>query len=333
MFNNLQALFHPDQYQGWGKTKRYFEGWYFKVVNAGETKAFAFIPGIAMDEQGKKQAFIQVLDGKKRTAEYHKIDASEFRPKGGKFEIEIGENFFSNDTMKLGLPTAVGELHFYNPTPWPNKWYSPGIMGPYSFVPFMECYHGILSMDHRIEGQLTIHGETIDFTNGRGYMEKDWGHSFPGAYFWMQTNHFNRPGISLKASVAKIPWMSSSFVGFIAGVWIQDRLIQFTTYNGSKLIKSFADRNEVKLVMENRQYRLEILAHRETTTLLASPILGFMDGRIDESMTSLIDVQLYDKKNQNIILLDTGRNAGLEVAGKIKDITIPLFRNAKKDNF
>jgi len=50
-------------------------------------------------------------------------------------------------------------------------------------------------------------------------------------------------------------------------------------------------------------------------------------------MTSQIDVQLYDKKSQNIILLDTGRNAGLEVAGKIKDITIPLFRNAKKDAF
>ena len=58
-----------------------------------------------------------------------------------------------------------------------------------------------------------------------------------------------------------------------------------------------------------------------------------MDGRIDESMTSLIDVQLYDKTNQNIILLDTGKNAGLEVAGKIKGLTIPLFRNSKKDNF
>lgn len=333
MFQTLQALFHPDRYQGWGKTKRYFEGWYFKVVNADESKAFAFIPGIAMDKNGRHQAFVQVLDGKKRTAEYHKIDAGEFKPNRTKFEIEIGQNLFSNDTMRLDLPTVAGELHFYNPIPWPNNWYSPGIMGPYSFVPFMECYHGILSMDHLIKGQLTIQGEPIDFTNGRGYMEKDWGRSFPGAYFWMQTNHFSQSGISLKASVAKIPWLGGSFVGFIAGVWIHDKLIQFTTYNGSRLIKSFADRNEVKLVLENRQYRLEILAHREKATQLASPILGFMDGRIDESMTSLIDVQLYDKKKQNIVLLDTGRNAGLEVAGRIKDITVPLFRKARKDNF
>ena len=333
MFNHLKTIFHPDQYQGWGKSKRYFEGWYFKVVNADESKALAFIPGIAMGEDGLKQAFIQVIDGKKRTSEYHKFNPTEFQPAVGKFEIEIGNNFFSNDTLKLDLSSSVGQLRFTDLTPWPTTFYSPGIMGPYSFVPFMECYHGILSMDHHIEGQLVIHGETVDFTNGRGYMEKDWGQSFPSAYFWMQTNHFSIPGISVKASVAKIPWMGSSFIGFIAGVWLHDRLIQFTTYNGSHLIKSYADRKVVKLVMENREYRLEILAHRETSTQLASPILGIMDGRIEESMTSLIDVQLYDKKKQNIILLDTGRNAGLEVAGKINELTYPVYRNSRKDNF
>ena len=333
MIKSLQALFHPDQFQGWGKNKRYFEGWYFKVVNAAETKALAFIPGIAMDTNGIKQAFVQVIDGKKRTAEYHKFDSSEFIPKSGEFEVGIGRNVFSKDTMKLDLPTATGQLKFFETTPWPDSWYSPGIMGPFTFVPFMECYHGILSMDHRIEGQLTIHGETVDFTNGRGYMEKDWGQSFPSAYFWMQSNHFSDPGISLKASVAKIPWMGSSFVGFIAGVWFHDRLIQFTTYNGSKLVKSHGGHDEVKLILENRKYRLEIIAHRETVTQLASPILGFMDGRINESMTSTIDVQLYDKKSRNIIILDIGRNAGLEVAGKIKDITVPLYHNSKKDPF
>jgi len=333
MFNSLHSLFHPDRYQGWGKTKKYFEGWYFKVVNADETKAFAFIPGIAMSGDGMQQAFIQVMDGNKRTAEYHKFEAAEFKPTAGKFEIEIGNNFFSNHTIQLNMPTVTGQLQFYDTTPWPNKWYSPGIMGPYSFVPGMECYHGILSMDHRIEGQLIINGETVDFTNGRGYMEKDWGQSFPSAYFWMQTNHFSEPGISLKASVAKIPWMGSSFVGFIAGVWMKDHLIQFTTYNGSRLLKSHADHQEVKIVMENRKYRLEVYAHREKATQLASPILGFMDGRIEESMTSQIDVQLYDKKSHNIILLDTGRNAGLEIAGKIKEITIPVYRNARKDPF
>jgi tocopherol cyclase len=50
--------------------------------------------------------------------------------------------------------------------------------------------------------------------------------------------------------------------------------------------------------MENAKYRLEILAQREAKTQLSSPILGFMNGRIEESMTAKIEVILYDKKTK-----------------------------------
>ena len=320
--NKLQALFNPEQYHGWGKTRKYFEGWYYKIINADESKAFAFIPGIAMDENGVQQAFIQILDGKNLTAEYHKFGANQFIPEKGKFEINVANNFFSTKKINLNLPTVQGELTFENQVPWSSSWYSPGIMGPFSFVPFMQCYHGILSMDHSINGSLKIKGVEIDFSNGRGYMEKDWGQSFPSGYIWMQTNHFSQPGISLKASVAKIPWMGTSFIGFIGGIWLYDRLIEFTTYNFTRLRKSFADEKKVELVLENRKHLLEIFAHREATTSLASPISGFIDGRIEESMTSKIEVRLTDKKNKKILLNDIGKNGGLEVAGIVSEILI-----------
>ncbi len=320
--NKLQALFNAEQYHGWGKNKRYFEGWYYKVLNKAEDKAFAFIPGIAMDENGAQQAFIQVLDGKKLTAAYHKYDFNQFKPAAGKFAVEIANSFFQRESIQLDLPNIKGKLTFHNQVPWSSSWYSPNIMGPFSFVPFMQCYHGILSMNHRIEGTLTIDDEPINFTGGKGYMEKDWGRSFPSGYIWMQTNHFSEDGISLKSSVANIPWMGTSFVGFIAGIWLQDRLIEFTTYNFTKLRKSFANQDKVELVMENGNHRLEIFAKREAATSLASPIAGFMDGRIEESMTAKIQVKLTDKKTKKILLEDTGRNAGLEVAGKLSDILV-----------
>lgn len=318
--NKLKAFFNPEQFQGWGKKRKYFEGWYFKVVNEAETKAFAFIPGIAMDKAGNQQAFIQVLDGKKKTAGYHKFDASRFLPEPGKFLLKIENNQFSENSMRIDLPGIKGELSFTGATPWPKPFYSPGIMGPYAFAPFMECYHGMISMDHGITGELNFNGETVDFSKGRGYIEKDWGRSFPSAYFWMQSNHFSQPGISLKASVAKIPWIRKAFVGFIAGLWLNDRLIRFTTYNGSVLKKSFAGNDRVELVIENKKYRLEILAHRDGATALASPILGLMDGRIEESMTATLEAKLTDIKKRKIVFHDTGRNAGLEVAGKIEEI-------------
>jgi hypothetical protein len=320
MFRKIHSFFNPEQFQGWDKTKKYFEGWYFKVVNEDETKAFAFIPGIAMDDKGNRQAFIQVLDGKKKTAAYHRFDFSSFKPTAKKFLVNIEANSFSENKIMLDLPDVKGELNFAGNIPWPKPFYSPGIMGPYAFAPFMECYHGIVSMDHAIAGGLEVNGEKISFNGGRGYIEKDWGRSFPSAYFWLQTNHFSEAGISLKASVAKIPWVRNSFVGFIAGLWLKDKLYRFTTYNNTRLRKSFADAEKLEIVLENKNYLLEILAHRDKATALASPILGLMDGRIEESMTAKTEVRLFDKKNNVELLNDIGRNTGLEVAGKINEI-------------
>ena len=224
--------------------------------------------------------------------------------------------------IELHLPEISGKLQFKGQVPWPTSWKSPGIMGPYSFVPFMECYHGILSMDHIIEGSLKINGEDCDFTGGRGYMEKDWGKSFPEAYTWMQTNHFSEKGISFKSSVANIPWLGSSFTGFIAGVLIRGEIYQFTTYNSTKLLKCHIDHDRVELVFRNRKHSLEVLAKREEATELASPIMGLMDGKIEESMCSEILLILKDLKNNRTLLNDTGQNAALEVAGKIDEIII-----------
>lgn len=320
MIKNIGNIFHPERFQGSNKTKAYFEGWYFKIINADETAAFAIIPGIAMDQNGNKHAFIQVLNGKNKQADYHKFDFETFSFNPNKFEIRIGNNYFSNDNISLDINNLQGKLKFANLKPWPDSFLSPGIMGPFTFVPFMECYHGVMSMDHQVEGSLLIDNQKVDFSKGKGYIEKDWGTSFPGAYIWMQANHFSKPGISLKVSVAKIPWLGNSFTGFIGGLLLNDEIIRFTTYNSSKLTKSFADKETVLIHMENRDYQLKIKANRDHATELASPIGGLMDGRISESMTSTIEVELIEKRSKCILLSDTSRNAALEVAGKISEI-------------
>lgn len=224
--------------------------------------------------------------------------------------------------MVLDLPDLKGELNFSGNVPWPKPFYSPGIMGPFAFIPFMECYHGIVSMDHKITGTLKKDNLVFDFTGGRGYIEKDWGHSFPSAYVWMQSNHFSKPGNSFKASVAKIPWIGSSFTGFIAGLWLDKQLIRFTTYNGTKLIRMNVSLENVLIVLRNSRHTLEIEAIRREAAGLASPIGGFMNGRIEESMSAELKVKLTHTKSGERIWEDTGYHAGLEVAGKIEEIII-----------
>ena len=65
-------IFHPDQFQGCNQTKNYFEGWYYKIVNADETKAFAVIPGIALDRgtipNNHLYKFLMVKNAKQATS-------------------------------------------------------------------------------------------------------------------------------------------------------------------------------------------------------------------------------------------------------------------------
>jgi len=322
IIQKMRSVFNPEQFQGWMQNRNYFEGWYFKVINSDETLAYAFIPGIAMDQQGKKHAFIQILDGKKRNSEYHRFDFDSFRTSNNEFIISIGDNHFSADGLILALPGLNANLKFTSNVAWPKSWYSPGIMGPFSFLPFMECNHGIVSMDHSISGDLCSHNVSYNFDGGRGYIEKDWGKSFPSAYLWLQTNHFGQPGISLKTSIARIPYLGYSFVGFISGLWLHNELIQFTTYNRSNILKSIIETDKVEIEIQNKNHQLNIFALREPSTKLASPINGHMDGRIEESMNTLIHVRLKDQRSGEVLFNDTGRNGCLEVAGKIEQIVI-----------
>lgn len=318
MFNKIHALWNPECYHGWGRKKRFFEGWYYKLVSQNQQHALALIPGIAMDTSGQKQAFIQLLDGKNLKGTYHKFHAKQFKPTAKKHALKIENNFFSEKMLVLDLPNIKGELFFDNLKPWSNSFFSPGIMGPFSFVPFMECYHGVLSMNHSIKGRLDFNGESLSFDNGKGYMEKDWGHSFPEGYIWMQSNHFAKKDTSVKVSVAKIPFLKSSFIGHIAGLLINGKLIEFTTYNGTKLNTCKVSHENVQIEMQNRYYTIKINAKREKATSLAAPISGFMTGRIEESMNAKIHVILIDKKTNQRLLNDTGSSAAIEVAGDYK---------------
>ena len=73
---------------------------------------------------------------------------------------------------------------------------SPNSMGFFAYFPFMQCYHEIVSMSHSLNGSLNF-SEAIDFSGGEGYIEKDWGTSFPKEYVWIQSNNFEKSDASI----------------------------------------------------------------------------------------------------------------------------------------
>lgn len=318
------ALWDPDRYHGWGKEQNYFEGWYFKVISPDEDYAFAFIPGISMPDTGAAHAFIQVLDGKKCTAAYHRFSAKDFQPSDQKFALQLGNNSFSAHHLELNLPEIQGRLEFSNLTPWPKMLNAPGVMGWFSFIPFMECYHGVVSVNHKVKGHLIHKGQKINFDGGKSYIEKDWGRSFPDAWIWMQSNHFGEgEEISLMASVANIPWIGSHFVGYLVGFLFEGKIYRFATYTGAKMKASLGD-DEVRVSFKDRKNLLEIIARKGPGGDLVSPIAGEMTGKVNESMQATLEVKFYIKGE--LKYSGTGRNAGLEVAGKTEVLLTEEWR-------
>lgn len=320
-------IYHPARFQGNLRKKNYFEGWYFKLVDSTERYAFALIPGVALAEDSA-HAFIQVFAGHEGKAQYHTYPVSAFAAEDNPFSVKVGDSSFSLSEINLsvgdGADKITANLTLDNIVGWPVRLLSPGAMGWYRFVPFMECYHGVLSFDNTVNGQITVNGETIDMTGGRGYIEKDWGASMPETWIWMQTNHFEDPGVSLFGSIAKIPWLGSSFTGFIFGFYHQQRVYQFTTYTGAKICRLEATESHLHIEIEDSKHHLAVEAAREKGVDLPAPKLGQMTSKVNESLRSVIQVELRDRSTGQTVFQGAGRNAGLEFVGHTADMLAGL---------
>jgi hypothetical protein len=325
----LLKVFDPVAFQGNLAAPHHFEGWYYKIVDLTERHKLALIPGISIDaREGSSHAFLQVIDGVTARTHYIEYPLDEFRPASSRFSVDLDRSSFTAERIRLDVHREAldleGELLFEDLVPYRSRLGAPGIMGWYGFVPFMECYHGLLSMNHRINGRLKIDGELIDFTGGRGYAEKDWGTSFPSAYFWLQSNHFDQP-LSLMSSVANIPWLGRSFTGFITLLWYKGELHVLATYSGARLRDLKIADGEVGFTVQDRRLRLEVRASRagaagpadEGYGLLRSPKLGAMKGRIAETLSATVELRLFERgrwrRKDRLLFQGTGRNAGLEL--------------------
>jgi hypothetical protein len=329
--HTVRTTLNPGCYHGHRRQPPFFEGWYYKLVDASQKNRFAVIPGIFLSEDpDKHHAFVQYLDGQTGYSTYHRYPASEFWAADGEFDLRIGPNRFTAEQLTLAISseeiTIRGQLGFEEITPWPVSLISPGIMGWYAWVPFMECYHGVLSLDHAIKGVLEVQNRSIDMSGGRGYIEKDWGRSFPSAWIWFQTNHFAQPGTSLTASVANIPWLRGSFPGFIIGLWLDGKLYRFATYTGARIAALEIDDERVIWIVQDKRHRLEMQAVRTRGGLINAPTTHDMGRRIVETLDATVDVRLLATGNgqEQVLFEGTGRHAGLEAIGDLAHLQAAL---------
>lgn len=306
---------NPELFQGekyLNKSKEYFEGWYFK--NTNDKEGISFIPGISINDQDTK-AFIQVITNEE--SYFVKYNLNDFKFNYEPFRVQIGNNTFSKDGIHIDIKddtqnlSVFGNIEYSNSININTSFISPNIMGPFSYIPFMECNHAILSMKNDVNGLININNNEIKFSNNIGYIEKDWGCSFPKSYIWCQGNNFQKSKVSFMLSIANIPFKFLEFRGIICVLIIDNKEYKFTTYNNAKLVEYDVDNSSLNITLKKGPYYLNVRSEYDTGLKLSAPVKGRMEKDIFESISSSISVTL--KKNNNIIFSDTSTNCGMEI--------------------
>jgi hypothetical protein len=93
----IKRVMHPDWYHGFGRKRPFFEGWYYKMIDAAGEQKWAVIPGVFLSDD--PHAFIQVLDGNSQTALYHRYPLEAFWAADDRFEVRIEESRFTANEM------------------------------------------------------------------------------------------------------------------------------------------------------------------------------------------------------------------------------------------
>lgn len=318
----INKVTQPIQFQGNLQKKNYFEGWYYKQVAADEKTVISFIPGIVLAE-GDPHSFIQytyvhiAANGQKemRTG-YLRYAIEDFVYNSKPFLIKIGGNIFSETLVSVHLEdgqfSVGGQLTLGPFQEIKRTVLMPSIMGFFAYIPKMECYHGVISMSHSVAGKLEIGNKCIDFAGGKGYLEKDWGTSFPEHYVWIQSNHFSDGSMSLVFSLADIPFNGFSFEGFLCNLTFGDEEFRFATYNGSRITVGLISEERVEVAMENRHAALTISAEILQAGELIAPTEAGMNKVIKEGLSGIVTIDFTDKKSGKEYH-DIGQMAGIEI--------------------
>lgn len=269
--------------------KQYFEGYYFKCEIGEET--IAFIP--ARHEGGACRTDLQsdtvqsdAADaGRKKSSASLQIitsdsvysipyDSIRFSRQG--LQIKIGDSYFSEKGMYLDVAAEDCSIHGKLKFGRLHR-LKYDIMGPFKWVPHMQCKHTVVSMQHRIMGKMTVNGKVYRMANGIGYIEGDKGFSFPKGYVWTQCRFENG---SIMLSVAEIPLCGFCFRGIIGIVLINGKEYRIATYLGAKIERLG---NHAVAVRQGR-YMLSIRLLEADSKGLQAPVMGQMTRTIQESV-------------------------------------------------
>lgn len=275
--------------------RSYFCGWYFRCQSDRQT--LAVIPSIHKTRESKYCAIQLITD----TQSFHvKFPYSVFQKQDK--HICIAGNRFGKEGITLDIQTpelrANGSVRFGPFTPIKYD-----IMGPFRYVPFMQCRHSVFSMRHSVDGTISINETPYVFQDAIGYIEGDRGYSFPKNYTWTQCSF---PDGALMLSIADIPFGCFHFTGVIGIVLLHGKEYRLATYLGAKAVKI----EDGEITVRQGGFTLSVKPQKQSGYPLRAPVSGAMVRTIHEHPSCSVSYH-FEENGTTLLELDAP-NAAFE---------------------
>lgn len=299
-----------------GLNKNGFEGWYIRITD--KEVSLAVIIGIHKVDD-VQSGFIQTLDTISHASQNITFDNNDIHISNDPFMVQMGSCIFKKsylylDLINVDIPIHL-EVRFSSYSDLDRTLYAPTIMGPFAYIPQMECNHAVINLGSCVSGTVMIQKKVISI-EGTVYMEKDRGTSFPDNYIWLQSNTCLDLSADFFLASASIPLTLAVFQGTIAVLHMHNKQYRFATYYGARIIHSYEKEGYRYLTISQYPYRMYLKIKYGTTFPLKAPITGAMCAHVNESLDAKITLHLY--KHRRLLTKLHFINCGCEITNFIE---------------
>ncbi len=291
---------YPTLLQGDITKCNYFEGWFQKIYVPELNKSIIIIYGFATGNELTKTGFIQLFvpgnDVIHINFPQHQITLSK-----RKHEVKLGPNYFS--TNRIHIEHELVELDI-EIIPQTKKVLKQNSMGIFYLVPGLPCYHSVLQINSSIQGIIKINNELIQLTHASGYLEKNWGISFPEKYFWMHAQDPLNSTNQILYSQAEMRWRNKTFIKHVGFIQLNGRSFDLRKIHRKQLVCNVYNSNQLEISIDHMGIFLYFDLDEATNTSFKSPSNGKMTNKIIHNIGVPIRLKQELIPLNNIILLN-----------------------------
>ena len=299
--------YKPNSIRGTFERNKFFEGWFQKVYSKAHKASFILIYGYATHNSDDAFGFLQILIPN-QTPEIIYFPKNEVSCDIEKHIIRMGKNLLTTELIRIEINGLSIELNMKNTDPFRTFKNS---MGYTYFIPNLPCYHSVLNSAQSVSGEIQHKGVRYTLNHEIGYLEKNWGTTFPESYFWVHAVDPNNPAISLLFSRAKIVWLGKTYikhVGYLRfdGQQIELRALKNVTVSNSNISP---ENRIVQIRSASAQLDLTLEYGREV--LFKGPKDGALSRMIAHQTDANIKVSLtYENRSQQFQLVGNFEDIG-----------------------